>query len=142
MVPRPCSVGTLMANADEFRGQQDWYRHKDTGEAAIKVTDGGREYMRYHRTEQVIQVPFRPEEWIPDVERRPFTTVAVARVAHAADQELCRGLGLLRLSRMTWDDLTEQGRADRIERVPLPAPGIRAKLQEAVWDLLEDFTRS
>jgi len=131
-----------MASDGDFFAAADWYRNAETGEAAIRIVEKGREYMRLHRTQQVITVPYRATEWIPDVERKPFTDVVVARAAHAADMEVCRGLGLFKLGQQSWDSLSEEQKASRIQRKPLPAPQIRADLQAKIWEVLGEFTRS
>jgi hypothetical protein len=121
--------------------ERTWMRNAQTGELGYQVKIGGADYIRLNRATEDIRIPFRAGEWIPDVDRRPFTGAQVAQICHAADLVLCRSLGLFKEAKLDWLSLPDKTRAEMIRGQGPMKPGIRAKVWGAIWSELKDYYR-
>jgi hypothetical protein len=126
---------------DPPEAERTWMRHVQTNELGYLVKRSGAEYVKYNRESEDIAVPYKPGEWVPDVDRRPLTGAQVAQIAHAADRELCKSLGMHKEAKLEWQSIRDTQRAAMIEGKPPGKPAIRAKVWTAIWDELKDFCR-
>lgn len=112
-----------------------FWRHTTNGEKGYLVHREGKEYIRLDRPGDPVERVFRPQDWLPEVEARPLSPMVRARIAWAADQELCAGLGIAQ--RKDWLNLPEAHRVRWMEAGPTePA---RRKLYDALMSAISEF---
>lgn len=112
---------------DPPKAQRHYVRSTTTGELGWLVTRGGASKVRLDRPQQEVLRAWHPNEWTAEEERRPLSRMHGARVAFAADRELCAQLGLGDLARRDWAKVSElerqrfmtDGPQDRPERSAL-----------------------
>ena len=97
-------------------GQRSYWRSTVNGEKGYLVQRDGREYIRIDQPGDTVERNFRPSDWIPEVEHRPLSPMSMARVAWAADQELCVGLGIH--AAKAWINTPESARIRFMEQGP------------------------
>ncbi len=124
---------------DPDPGEETWYRHFQTADRGFLVKRAGREMIRYDRpNDPTAIVPYDPMRWTVDKEHRPLTSMACAQVAQAADQVLCRGLGLYDKAGKEWLSLGEKTRLAWMRQGP-KEPAIRRKLYIAIRAVLNEL---
>jgi hypothetical protein len=83
-----------MAPGREPVSEREYYKHKDTGDRAYLIERDGETLIKLDTGPNGPERPFIKSQWIRDVDHRPYTRHAIARVAYAADLELVRVLGI------------------------------------------------
>lgn len=121
---------------DPPKDQRHYVRSTTTGELGWLVTRGGVSRVRLDRPAQEVLRPWHPNEWQAEQERRPLSRMHGARVAFAADRELCAQLGLGGLARREWGKVSELERQRFMTDGPTDRPE-RAALFKKVWEGLE-----
>lgn len=124
---------------DPEPGEETWYRSVQTGDRGFLVKRAGRDWIRLDRpNDPTAQMPFDPLKWVVDKEDRPLSSLACAQVAQAADQVLCRALGLYDKAGKEWISLPEKIRLAWMREGP-KKPAIRRKLYIQIRAVLADL---
>lgn len=126
-------------NWDPHPGERRWYTHAQTGDRGYLVKRDGKDCIRRDIPGEE-RVHKLSEAWVCDHAHRPLNPAQLAMVAYAADQELCRVLGL-HSKLKKWIDLHERDRAMWIQGVGPKQPEIRAKLHAVVWETLKELAK-
>lgn len=126
-------------NWDPHPGERRWYTHEKAGDRGYLVKRDGKDCIRYDIPGQE-RVTRLSEAWTADHAHRPLSVSQLATVSYAADQELCRVLGL-HSKLKKWIDLHERDRALWIQGVGPKQPEIRAKLHAVVWETLKELAK-
>lgn len=115
--------------------ERTWYRHAVTADKGFLCRVKGRTMIRYDRpNDPTAIVPYESGEWNIDREHRPMSALQTTLVAYAADQQLCRVLGLHRKVK-DFISLSDKARIAWIHRGP-EKPAIRGELYQAVRETL------
>ena len=85
-------------------------------------------------------VPFKADRWELVVDHSPWSPITCARIAYAADIELCRALGMHREAAKSWDRLTDRDRILFKEHGP-GDPMIRKVIFDANMRAMEPLTK-
>ena len=126
-------------NWDPHPGERRWYTHVQTGDRGYLVRRDGKDAIRKDVPGQEL-ISKLSDHWQADHSARPLSPSQLASVAYAADQELCRVLGL-HSKLKKWIDLHERDRALWIQGVGPKQPEIRAKLHAVVWETLKELAK-
>lgn len=115
--------------------ERTWYRNAVTADRGYLCRRKGRDMIRYDRPNDPHAIePYDEVKWTIDREHRPMQPLQTTLVAYAADQALCRGLGLHNKI-MDWISLKEGVRIEWIKKGPTK-PAIRAELYQAIRETL------
>lgn len=123
-------------NWDPAPNERAYYRSVGNGDRGYLVRRNGIDSVKLDRPMQDIVRPFKEHEWAPEKEQRPLNPIEKARIAYAADQELCRAIGLIRGSRKTWLDISDDMRIQWTNDGP-ERPEIRVKLFAMIMECLK-----
>jgi hypothetical protein len=116
--------------------ERTWYRHALTADRGYLCRRNGRDMIRYDRPNDAHAIEqYEPGKWNIDREHRPLQALQTTLVAYAADQALCRALGLHEKQR-EWISLPEKMRIAWIKKGPTK-PAIRGELYAAVREILK-----
>ena len=118
--------------------ERTWYRHALTADRGYLCRRNGREMIRFDRPNDPHALePYDAGKWNIDREHRPLQVLQTTLVAYAADQALCRALGLHEKQR-EWISMSEKMRIAWIKHGP-KKPAIRGELYAAVRGILKDL---
>lgn len=127
-----------MIEPDPTPNHRIYYRHATTGDRGYLVKRFGADHIKYDRVGPDQTMPFRPEDWNEETARRAFQEHEVAKVAFAADKELCRALGKVREANRNWLDVPEAERIRFVTSGPLVPPRhLRARLYRAIVEVMK-----
>lgn len=124
---------------DPKEGEETWYRSVQTGDKGYLVKRAGKDWIHLDRpNDPSAQQPYDPMKWVVDKETRPLTAMSCTQVAQAADQVLCRALGLYDKAGKDWLSMPEKTRIAWMRQGP-KKPEIRRKLYLAIRATLADL---
>jgi len=126
-----------VAEWDPHVNQREWYRDVTTGDLGWRVRRGGVDKIRLDRPNEELIRPFRPGEWVPVQEHRPYTVAQVAKIAFMADQVLMSYQGG---KKKEWVSLSDDERIWWMEKGPKKNE-MRARLYMAVFEAMKPFYR-
>lgn len=115
-----------------------WYRRRSDGQLGFMVDRHGREMIKHDRTAQDVVEPYDSNRWDPVSTDRPVNRAQVARIAFAADQQLCRMLALHGEARKEWASLSDKDRIAWVAGGPPADPPLRRELYLAIVGLFPD----
>lgn len=124
---------------DPHPGERRYYTNATTGDRGYLVRRDGRDAIRLD-VPGVEKVSRLGDAWVADHAHRPLNVSQLAMVVYAADQELCRVLGM-HSKLKKWLDLSESERARWIQGEPPKGPEIRVKMHAANWAILKELTK-
>jgi hypothetical protein len=131
---------TQDADWDPRKEQREYVRNAQTGDLGWIVRRSGKPMVKLDRPNQEILRRYIPSEWVPEETQRPLAQIHAARVAFAADCELCRALGLPLHAKRKWAELSEGERAMFTKNGP-EKPQARQVLFKSVMDGMSGFVR-
>ena len=97
---------------------REYFRNRQTGELGYKVIREGVSKIRKDRPMEDLCTPYSDTQWKPEEERRPLTEYQLARIAFAADKEVCTFLGLHERSRREWLSMQDGERSRWVQDGP------------------------
>lgn len=130
-------------SSDPPPDQRLYYRNRQTGDLGWLVRRGGKNVIRLDRGQREELRDFRESsagespDWAAEHEPAKMTVSSCAKVAWAADQELCRALGLHGELVGEWLSLDEEVRIDWCKNGP-GGDGPRALMFWAIMASLEE----
>lgn len=112
-----------------------FYRHRDTGELAYLVKLDGKLKLRMNRPGETILKAFSEELWVKEeAARYDLAPMQRAKVAFAADKELCMLLGLPTLARRDWLKMRDHERIAWMSNGPEPTGDpVKDRARHRVW---------
>jgi hypothetical protein len=130
-------------------GERVYVRNRRSLERGYLVKRGGNVVVKLDRGENNLgyeQLFPNNEEWEPDVDKHPLTKAQVAQICWAADQELCRVIGIRRATMSRpgenhWLSLPDKERIAMCNGVGPKDPPIRALAWERLWSFYQEFMR-
>lgn len=125
-------------NWDPPPNERTYYRSVGNADRGWLVRRNGIDCIKLDRPMQDIVRPFREHEWSAEKQHRPLNPIEKARVAYAADQELCKAIGLIRGSRKTWLDISDDMRIQWMNDGP-ERPDCRVKLFAMIMECLKEL---
>jgi hypothetical protein len=128
------------ADWDPPAGGREHVRNTQTGELGWFVRRSGKQVVRLDRPNQEVTRRYVESEWVAEDVSRPLAPIHIARVAFAADCELCRALGLPLHAKREWGKLSEGERKMFIEKGP-ERPAARAALFKSIMAGVSGFVR-
>ena len=137
--PRPKPKADYWEPEPEDR---EWFRNRQTGELGYKVIRDGINKIRKDRPMEDLCTPFSDTQWKPEEERRPLTEHQLARIAFAADKEMCVFLGLHERSRQEWLSMSESAKFGWVKEGPAGEDGStpeRVMLFESILEGLAEL---
>lgn len=123
-------------NWDPKESEKVRYRHATTGDEGWLVRRNGQDMIKLNRKAKEIIRPFNAVEWVPDREYRPLNRAGLAQICFEADREFCRQLGLHKMAKRDWRDLSQDEKISWMNEGPA-SPTKRAELYRAMWNVLE-----
>lgn len=138
-VPLDSVPGDLSENP--LPEERTYVRHFKTGDRAYLIRRNGQVLVKFDRPNDPTERAFQAFEWVPDTETRPFTRSEVAQIAHAADQRLCKALGLQREARVEWAHLLDEVKRDRVSGVGPEGNEARGGLYRAIFKFFKPMVR-
>lgn len=120
--------------------QREWWVQRDTGERGYTVRRDGEDVIRENKVQYEV-IHKMDHNWKRDSEHRPLNMAQLARVAFAADHELCLALGLHDVARKEWTHLGEEERANWLKGKGPKHPKARANLFAAIWGSMKELAR-
>ena len=118
----------------------EWLRHRQTGDRGKLVTENGEASIRYDRPHGPT-IPYRPNEWMPELDRVPLNRSQLARVAFAADRQLLYFMQSYARSKRNWDALTDEERIHWAKEGPASEDPNRIRLFDAIMKCLDSLTK-
>lgn len=125
-------------NWDPKIAERTFFRSTANGDRGWLVRREGIYSIKLDRPMQDIIRPYRAHEWSQEKQSWPMQKIDKARIAFAADKELCKAIGLLTGTRTTWLDLTDEKRIEWMENGP-SRPDIRIKLHTMIMEALREL---
>lgn len=122
---------------DPHPNQKEWFKHVQTGDLGWKVKRDGVEKIKLDRASEDLIRPFRPGDWVPVHEHRPYTIAQVARIAFEADKALMSYQGG---KKKEWPSLKDEERIWWMEKGP-KKNDMRARLYMAVFEAMKPYFR-
>lgn len=116
--------------------QKRWVRHARTGDRGYIVQHNGRLAVRLDRTGDGTLIAYREGDWTEDTAKLALSAQQIARIAFAADRELCLVKGMPRAKHREWINLTQERRLAWTKGPP--ADGPRTKLYQAIMNSMKD----
>lgn len=113
-------------------------RHRQTGDLARVTEEDGEKFVTYDRPYGP-KLPYRPNDWIEEVDAPPLNRSQLARVAFAADRQLLYFQHYTK-SKRGWEALTDQERISWNEKGPVDGDKVRKKLYDAIMKCLSPLT--
>ena len=121
-----------------------WFSHARTGDRAYLVKRQDKEMVKLDRpgTGQPEEMLLRPldSSWKEDLEHRPINMSQLARVAYAADQELCKAIGE-RTYLKDWLSLRDEEMHRWMSGIGPGKPPARAELYKSIWGTLKELAK-
>ena len=116
---------------DPAPDRRTYFRNIATGDRGYLVERHGATHVKYDRPNVDQTVLYHADKWTQELatERR-FNAHEVAKVAFAADRQLCVSLGLHKTSKVEWHSLPEDERIRWVKEGPKVSPG---HLRQRLW---------
>jgi len=129
--------GDLPPNWDPEKKERTWVHHVQTGDRGWFVKRNGKTVVHLDRPVEAL----RPTDgFVIDTEYRPLNRTQIAKVQFAADQELCKAMGIRLSTQKTWADLTSKEKILWLNEGP-DDPVQRAKLFKFIHGAIGDLAR-
>lgn len=126
--------------AEEAEKKPDrWFRSVQTGDLGYMVERDGKTFIRLDRPNDNLEFPYRPGDWIEEVNRPPLSAHIVGEVCFNADKALCKGLGMHGLARRDWQSLSHAQRMLWRDKGPTENK-VRAALWQAIKEAMREYT--
>ncbi len=121
------------ANQDPTPDRRTYYRNVATGDRGYMVRRHGADHIKFDRPGVDQTRLFKSDEWVIEQQTRQLPAHEIAQVAFAADRRLCKLLGKLSESRLTWLDLDNDERVRWVKEGPkVPATSMRARVWRSI----------
>jgi hypothetical protein len=86
--------------------QRQWFSHARTADRGYLVIRDGVDHMKYDQPNMDRTIPYVEGDWRKDELPQKMTKLELAKVCHAADQQLCLAMHLYPEKRKDWKQLT------------------------------------
>lgn len=122
--------------------ERQYVYHISQGDRGYLVRRGGRDCVRLDRGATTTIRTYRPGDWVPCKDERPFIEMQIAQVALDADCKLCLFLQLHEESRRSWLSMSDAARIDWVKYGPKDdADPKRVELYTTIMNTLRQYTQ-